>query len=128
MICLICGRNYYKKRNIATLFKEEASYRCPACNRKYPVVVHYQTFPKQSGLVHIYSLFLENIYFDLTAFNDEIKILTKKILTKKQPQDTFLWVDELSYHFLENLDLLNKDVFITTNTPYIKYKEVKDEI
>lgn len=120
MICLICGKTSYEKRTFNTLFKEKTSFRCRSCYKKYQVDLIYQTVPKRLGLIHIYSLFLEDNKFNLTAFNDEINYLFSIILQKKNKLDSFIWLDELSFELLNYFDELENDIYIITNTPYFK--------
>ncbi len=120
MICLICGKTYYERRTFNTLFKEKASFRCHSCNKKYQINIIYQTLPKKLGLIHVYSLFLENHDFNLTAFNEEINYLLNIILRKIKKHETLIWIDELSYEYLNYFDELTNDIYIITNTPYFK--------
>lgn len=119
MRCYICGKTYYIKRNIKTLFKDQHSYRCLRCDKKYKLSLNYQVIPKQNGSFHIISLFHETNHFDLTAFNDEISALIEKIIHVMQRKDTFLWIDELNETLLAYLDDFGCDLYIVTNYIYL---------
>ncbi len=120
MICLICGKKYYEKRTLNTLFKEKISYRCHSCNKKYQININYQVIPKTLGLIHIYSLFLEDHKLNLTAFNDEINNLLGIILKSKRLNDSLVWLEELKIEILNKLDEFENDIYVITNTPYFK--------
>lgn len=117
---MICGKTYFQKRTLTTLFKEEKTYKCPSCNKKYKSFINYQTIPKELGLIHIYSIFLENYQINIQAFNYEINEIFNKIINNKKSSDLVLWIEDLTYDFLDLFDLLEDNIYIITNTPYFK--------
>lgn len=119
MRCYICGKTYYIKRNLHTLFQEQTSFRCQSCFKKYKLSISYQVIPKQNGLYHIIALFNEKTSFNLMAFNDEIKAVINRILKQMTRKDTLLWVDEVTIELLKNFDELDNDIYIISNQIYL---------
>lgn len=119
MRCYICGKIYYHKRNLKTLFKHKISYRCLSCEKKYKLNINYQVIPKENGVFHIISLFNEKNNFNLLAFNEEISDIINHILKEMKKKDTFLWVDEIKDETLKYLDEILEDIYLLTNYIYL---------
>ncbi len=119
MRCYICGKIYYHKRNIKTLFKHKIKYRCLSCEKKYKLSINYQVIPKEKGVFHIISIFNERNNFNLLAFNEEIAFIIKRILKEMNKKDTFLWLDEVKEETLNYLDEIIGDIYLLTNYTYI---------
>ena len=119
MRCHICGKTYFIKRTIKTLFITKRSYRCLSCRKKYQINLTYQVIPKERGSFYIFCLFDEMPSFDLTAFNSEIAYIIKKLLNIKQRKDPLFWIDILDRKTLTYLDNLDDDIYILTNHIYL---------
>ncbi|NMA06080.1 MAG: hypothetical protein GX931_06925 [Acholeplasmataceae bacterium] len=120
MRCYICGKVYYYKRNLKTLFTYKISYRCLSCEKKYKLSINYQVIPKEKGVFHIISLFNERNNFNLLAFNEEIAYIIKHILKEmNKKNDTFLWLDVVNEEIFNYLDKIKGDIYLLTNYTYI---------
>ncbi|MFA5719579.1 MAG: hypothetical protein WC939_00810 [Acholeplasmataceae bacterium] len=119
MRCLICGKTYFIKRTIKTLFTTKRSDRCLSCMKKYQINLTYQVIPKERGSFYIFCLFDEVPSFDLIAFNSEIAYIIKQLLNLKKRKDPLIWVDRLNSEILFSLDNLDDDIYILTNHIYL---------
>lgn len=116
MRCYICGKPTVIKRTIKTLFKTEPVYKCPSCRRKYPIFINEQIIPKENGIFHIYSFFIEENDVNWLSLNKEVSYWFYKILQKKKKNDLILWLDEIDLDIIELLDLMNDNVYVLIKT------------
>ncbi|MDD2260003.1 MAG: hypothetical protein PHF62_02225 [Acholeplasmataceae bacterium] len=119
MKCYLCGKTFFERRYIQTLFKVKVVFRCKSCEKKYPAYVTEQAIPKNSGLIYITSLFKEENNFNLLAYNQEIKKWFLKTINSMNKDDTIIWVDEVSDVLIPYLDLIDNDIYLLSKT--LKY-------
>lgn len=116
MKCYMCGKIFSEKRTFRTLFKENAKFRCPSCEKKYRVMMIHQVMPKTNGLFHIYSLFKEDEAYELLAFQHEINHWFFKVLKEKKQTDHIIWMDKIDNLLLEYLDEVDGSIYILTTS------------
>ena len=107
MKCKICNERFFIKRSILNLFKEERAYICPACYKKYPITINYETIQLDIYKAMIISLFKTKSRIDYNYF---FKEYSKVFLSLYNNGVKVIFLDDLkyTYDFYEYLDCISK--------------------
>lgn len=115
MYCLVCGKIFNIKRTLRTLFKEDLSFICISCKKKYKPSLVTQIIPKLNGVFKITSFFYEDNNIKIEIFYKDI-INWFKDCNKDLTKDNYLlWLDKIDLKLIDLLEGANGNFHILTN-------------
>ncbi|MDY0210168.1 MAG: hypothetical protein RBQ91_02005 [Acholeplasma sp.] len=106
MKCLICYKVFYKRRTLLTLFNQPHALKCESCDRKYPFHPNYSVLPIEDYQCYLIDLSIDKKIND-EAYMLEISAIVNELLVNMRPNDTLLYLSEMSESFYSLLEKIN---------------------
>ena len=103
MVCMICKKQFYEKRTLLNLFKEEKGYICNKCYQKYPIELETESFELENYNCLVVSMFKYDYKINYNAFIMEYQKIYLRLFNLND--SSLLFFDNVDLH--KDLEVLN---------------------